>query len=297
MVNSHLTWICRQCSTAGRPAYPDVQVSLKMTPKHENFPSGLEAFFLIVFLMGIELVIGTIAMALQSFLGVKPGDIAGVIAVLANAVLFTVLLHYKQLSYRELFHSSASKFGATIFTLVLPLLLILPGLELAMNMLGALVEAWLPLSAGQERMFDDMMGNGVISFVTACLIAPVLEEMLFRGIILRSFLYQYSRSTAIWGSSVLFGLAHLNIYQFAVATATGLVCGWLYEKTRSLWPGIFLHAGANAIVLCSYQFMSSNGKQGSWELSDAVLLLILVLAGVGISLLHRVVRLADTSVN
>jgi membrane protease YdiL (CAAX protease family) len=72
--------------------------------------------------------------------------------------------------------------------------------------------------------------------------------MLFRGVILRSFLQQYSRTTALLWSSLLFALAHLNAYQFFTALILGIVLGWLYERTRSLWPSILLHAAFNTFV-------------------------------------------------
>ncbi|WP_346779543.1 CPBP family intramembrane glutamic endopeptidase [Burkholderia sp. Ac-20345] len=82
-----------------------------------------------------------------------------------------------------------------------------------------------------------------------CLVAPVLEEMLFRGIMLRSFLRQYPPGTAIAHSAAVFGLAHLNVYQFVLAFGIGLLIGKLYAATRSLLPGILLHAFYNTIVV------------------------------------------------
>ena len=58
------------------------------------------------------------------------------------------------------------------------------------------------------------------------------------GIILRSFLQQYERNYAILGSAVVFGFYHMNIYQLVGASLFGIVAGWLYERTRSLIPGI-----------------------------------------------------------
>lgn len=267
----------------------------KMKQKNENYPSALEAFFLIVLLMGIELLMNMVADEFKALTGVGPGQIEAVIMVLANAVLFTALLQYKQLSYGNLFHPSNQRVGATILLLAVPILLILPALELVMGLLDSFIEDWLPLSAGQERMFDEMLGSGMQSLITACLVAPVLEEMLFRGIILRSFLCQYSRRQAIWGSAILFGLAHLNIYQFVGATIIGACCAWLYEKSRSLWPGIFLHASSNAAALLFYQITPPNVSQANWELSDAMLLFILGLAGAGIFILHRLLPLDNAS--
>ena len=53
---------------------------------------------------------------------------------------------------------------------------------------------------------------------------------------------------AIVWSAALFGIAHMNLYQFATAFAIGIVAGWLYERCRSLWPCILLHAAYNGFV-------------------------------------------------
>jgi membrane protease YdiL (CAAX protease family) len=90
-----------------------------------------------------------------------------------------------------------------------------------------------------------MDGRDLATALAVCVVAPVVEEMLFRGVVLRSFLQQYDRRQAIWGSALLFAVAHLNIYQFVVALGMGLVLGWLYERSRSLIPCIALHAAYN----------------------------------------------------
>ena len=91
-----------------------------------------------------------------------------------------------------------------------------------------------------------------MSAITLCVIAPFVEEMLFRGLFLRSFLWSHSPARAIVLTSLLFGAAHLNVYQFVVASTLGLVSGWLYWATRSLWPCIFEHAIYNSGVMLYY---------------------------------------------
>ncbi|WP_245725426.1 CPBP family intramembrane glutamic endopeptidase [Pandoraea oxalativorans] len=82
-----------------------------------------------------------------------------------------------------------------------------------------------------------------------CRFAPVVEEMLFRGIVLRGFLTQYPSGTAIAHSAAVFGLAHLNIYQVVTLPLIGLILGKMYERTRSILPGILLHMAYNTAVV------------------------------------------------
>lgn len=88
--------------------------------------------------------------------------------------------------------------------------------------------------------------------------------MLFRGVILRGFLEQYPRPMAIFGSAVLFGAAHLNIYQFVLGVVMGALLGWLYERARSLIPCIALHGVYNTGTVVVANFGSdAEGWRGA----------------------------------
>ena len=77
--------------------------------------------------------------------------------------------------------------------------------------------------------------------------APLIEEVLFRGVILGGFLQRYSPRKAILGSAVLFALAHLNLWQLVPALVLGLFTGWVFSRTRSLWPVLAIHMVHNAV--------------------------------------------------
>lgn len=258
-----------------------------MNQKLERFPSGLEAFFLIVFLLGIEMLLNMLVHDSMAWTGIGMDEVDGVIMVLAYGILFTAVLQYKGLSYSELFHSSAGTSFARLLLLLVPIFLLVPGLELSLNFLGGLLEEWQPVPESQQKVFEEMMSNGVHSTIVACLVAPVLEEMLFRGVVLRSFLQQYSRRLAIFGSACLFGLAHMNIYQFLCASVVGVVCAWLYEKTRSLWPGIVLHASSNGVAIYAYRWVTLRGVSTTWQPSATLCVAALISTSLGIYLLRR----------
>ena len=85
----------------------------------------------------------------------------------------------------------------------------------------------------------------VLSFVTMAIIPAFVEEFLFRGLI-QSNLRPFGRGTAIVGSAFLFGVMHQNIQQIFYATIAGLVLGYIYEVTDSIWCGVLLHFFNNA---------------------------------------------------
>jgi membrane protease YdiL (CAAX protease family) len=115
----------------------------------------------------------------------------------------------------------------------------------------------------------------------------VLEEMLFRGLVLRSFLQQYPRWASILGSACIFGFAHLNIYQFIVGTIVGLILGWLYERSRSLWPCILLHGAYNSSLTMLYFSGGAEKQQEIWSLSPVHWSMAFALAFVGTIVLRR----------
>jgi membrane protease YdiL (CAAX protease family) len=85
-------------------------------------------------------------------------------------------------------------------------------------------------------------------FFMIVIAAPILEEILFRGIILDGFLRNYTPFNAIVTSAFMFGLIHGNIPQGIGAFMLGCLFGWLYWKTNSIIPCMILHAINNGLA-------------------------------------------------
>ena len=93
-------------------------------------------------------------------------------------------------------------------------------------------------STGQNLRFV------VISAIYSCIVAPVTEELLFRGFVLKN-MSVVSQRFGIIASAVLFGLWHENISQFILAFAVGIFMGYITVKHDSLIPAIICHATVN----------------------------------------------------
>ena len=102
------------------------------------------------------------------------------------------------------------------------------------------------MNAGAENIAG---GNAFGTFMIAVIAAPVVEEILFRGIVLRSIRKFAPAWGAILISSVLFGVYHLNIVQAVYATLMGIAAGILYEKKRNLLFPILVHFANNLITM------------------------------------------------
>ena len=86
----------------------------------------------------------------------------------------------------------------------------------------------------------------VLMLFTTAVVPAFVEEFLFRGLVLSNLL-PYGRTTAILASALLFGMMHQNVEQLLYTTVAGLVLGYLYVKTRSIWVCVMLHFVNNFI--------------------------------------------------
>jgi len=84
-------------------------------------------------------------------------------------------------------------------------------------------------------------------YAMLCILVPIAEELVFRGAVLRTLLAwkPHKRWMMITLSALLFAFAHLNPAQFIHPFIIGLLLGWMYERTRSVLPGIVYHWANN----------------------------------------------------
>lgn len=123
----------------------------------------------------------------------------------------------------------------------------LPVLVLAVAVVLSLLN-FLHLPNWADSIFQKMMKNPVSALVTVAVAAPVLEEALFRGVILQGLLRTRRPWVAIGQSALLFGLVHFNPAQTVFAFLIGILLGWLYYRTQSLSVCIAVHALNNSLT-------------------------------------------------
>jgi glutamate-5-semialdehyde dehydrogenase len=126
----------------------------------------------------------------------------------------------------------------------------LAAVMIALSEIDNLMRAALPAGALERLDFAPDLGDIVeiawLGPFLAVVIAPVTEELVFRGLILRGLLGRWRPAAAILFSAGLFALVHFNPVQAPVALLLGLLTGWLYVRTRSLGLCILAHALNNA---------------------------------------------------
>ena len=103
-----------------------------------------------------------------------------------------------------------------------------------------------------EGEFDMIMKDRWGYFVVG-LLAPLAEEMVFRGAILRSLLrWKQNPWVGIAISALLFAVVHMNPAQMPHAFLIGLLLGWMYWRTDSIVPGVVYHWVNNTVAYILY---------------------------------------------
>ena len=104
-----------------------------------------------------------------------------------------------------------------------------------------------------ESEFDMILGNRW-GYVTIGLLAPLSEEIVMRGGILKELLK--STKLSPWGaiaiSALFFSLIHMNPAQMPHAFVIGLLLGWMYWRTGSILPGMAYHWANNSAAYVIY---------------------------------------------
>jgi len=133
-----------------------------------------------------------------------------------------------------------------------------------------LQEAMPELPNLMEEGVDGLMSNRMGYFVIG-LLAPLVEEVVFRGAILRSLLkWNQNCWIGIAISAALFALSHFNPAQMPHAFLAGLLLGWMYCRTGSIVPGVVFHWVNNSVAYVVYNL--SKAAYGTADLKLAELI-------------------------
>lgn len=120
----------------------------------------------------------------------------------------------------------------------------------AIGIIGVLLSKFgLPDTSPDFSLNGSVLFN-TFTFISVVILAPIFEELIFRGMILQ-VLSKYNKVFAILVTSLLFGLLHLNMTQAVPAFFMSLILCYMCLKTDSLLVTILAHAGNNLLALMS----------------------------------------------
>ncbi|HVP09857.1 MAG TPA: type II CAAX endopeptidase family protein, partial [Phycisphaerae bacterium] len=229
------------------PVPPIAQPVLTMRPP---FPTIGQAVLLALMLLGAQAVAGFLLagiglLAEKSVFGAMGPGAMSVANVLSFAVVFGIGIAWGKLPIRQ-----ALPLRPIRMMLLLPLVVTIVGLSALLSDLSNLVLFLLPPPRFANEILEGLLGSeGQVwqSVVLLSLVAPFTEEPLFRGLMLNGMLGSRRPWVAVVITAVLFAAVHLNPWQLLPALVLGLLFGWWFVRTRSLWPGIVGHAINNSL--------------------------------------------------
>ncbi|HYD49075.1 MAG TPA: CPBP family intramembrane glutamic endopeptidase [Terriglobales bacterium] len=134
--------------------------------------------------------------------------------------------------------------------LVAPFCLLVVAAGMLLTGFDNLVEAVAPTATWIREIFEgltDPESQPLAGFVALTVVAPLTEEIICRGLILRGLLARHSPLRAVLWSAAIFAIMHLNPWQLVSAFVAGLILGWAYVRTRSLGLCFLGHALHNAL--------------------------------------------------
>ncbi|WP_382314528.1 CPBP family intramembrane glutamic endopeptidase [Hymenobacter bucti] len=137
---------------------------------------------------------------------------------------------------------------------------LLPAIVLAQATLLSVV-ALLHLPSPNDKIYHEIARYPALLLGFGCFAAPVLEELFFRGILLKGLLRNYRPAVAIGQSALLFGVMHMSPAQSIATALMGIVLGWLYYRTRSVGLCIGLHMLNNLLAFSSMRHPKLAGSQ------------------------------------
>lgn len=112
------------------------------------------------------------------------------------------------------------------------------------NSIGMYLSSLLSNGQATNPLILISSGNNIIQVIVLTIIAPIIEEMLFRKLIIDHTVV-YGEKVAIFYSALTFALFHMNLFQFFYAFGLGLIFGYIYVKTRNIKYSIIIHLIVN----------------------------------------------------
>ena len=226
-----------------------------MTEKH-HYPNISQSIWVLVLLLTVMFVLGvffgSLEIAFKIPLSKHPAVLALINLIAAGVVLMRGLKRANT-SFREI-----CPLVPVRLSLLFPMTITVIGSSILISKINNLQRSVLFPPEWLTDYLKNLVSAEVSlwgSVVFLVIVAPLTEELLVRGLILRGFLSHYSPRKAILASAIFFGLLHFNPWQFVVATILGILFAWWFIETQSMLPCLFGHAVANAFPLTLIAFL------------------------------------------
>ncbi len=172
----------------------------------------------------------------------------------AVAMALSLVLFWAMGILRERKLKDELKFDGPTKASALPAVLIAFGCRLGVSVYAAFADNVDILRESVENSVDTSSymvspGKLIMYLAATVILAPVFEEILFRGIVQTELLRGFPVPMAIFVGALFFSAAHGMLYQAMFTFFVGLVLGWSYYITRNLFTSIIIHMIFNGTAI------------------------------------------------
>ncbi len=216
----------------------------------ESYPNIRESWRVVGTIILFSILLFPIKMIFETTLG---KELTFLIYYILTMGITFLIIHRKRINRQE-----TSNYDFGIGSIKIVLLLCFATAAIVIGIKFPIVSQIPVPDYMQKILLDRGSETGVYSFISIVIAAPILEELIFRGIILNGLLKSYSPLKSIIISSLLFGLVHLNPWQFIGVSIIGILTGWVYFKTNKLTLSIIIHMTNNFLAFLGQYFSSRN---------------------------------------
>lgn len=250
------------------PILPENQEVIKPTKRPLTFLKGV-LYGLVI--LGSQMIVGGIvaaaamvSMGITDPAALDPSDSEEVMSqmmdwIMGIALPVSFLLAVVLLLSRRKLHPTALHWRPSFFMLLPIGLLMLLGYDYIIGELMTYLPNYEQMVADYKTMFESI--NMKYLLIGGVIIGPICEEIIFRGIIQEGFIHTYDGPRAVLFSAIIFGVIHLLPLQVINAFLAGILLGWIYWKTRSLWIVMILHIINNYVAFKYSDLDTSSMKE------------------------------------
>ncbi len=179
-------------------------------------------------------------------------------------VLVTLFLKHHQTGWGEFLGWKTPRVARALALAIAVGVLVVP-LALVLNKACSEIITWFSVTPEVQPTIKVLqvstgLGQRLGFAVAAIVIAPVVEEVLFRGILYRTIKQSGRPRVALVATSLLFAAVHANLMTFVPLAFFGVVMVLIYEKTGTLLAPIVTHSFFNVVNFCLFLFDAEIGR-------------------------------------
>lgn len=230
----------------------------------EQYPKFKNAVLLCLLLIILQIVTGIISGLILGICGYSTesfqyGITVSIVQVLSFGMVILIGFRKTKKNFNDVF-----RFVNIPILIWFSVLILAVGLTIISSEIDNLLNFVFPMPNSIKAMFNNLgvEQNIVVSIILMVFIPAITEEMFFRGIFISGFSKNYSFWKAILLSSLLFGLIHLNPWQFITGFIIGVPVAYVFLKSNSIIPCMIIHAFNNLLYVFTSRFQSINPIKG-----------------------------------